>query len=801
MQTLQDTAGTFRTALRAALCAAGLAALALACSSGEDEIRRAQTEVRRALARGEVDSAREALQRLRKSRPETPEGVRSIANLMVRAGEAPQALWLLGEGLERFPDRHDLRILFARIGLMLGEAARAAAALEPVDAESLFHPDALLLRARATLELGELEEALAILEEAGRLYPDLPGSYRVHAQILLEEERLEEAEEVLARAEEQTLPEEEARAMRILKARVLGMQGKTETAIEILRRVVEEDPESSTAWDLLVRALAQLNRLGEAADLLESALDQDPEQRRLYPYLANVYVRSDRPDEAEALLQRLIEISGSPSAYLELARLHLGQQNPEGMLAVVDEGLRQLPEQPMLHVARIEALLELDRVKEARVSLKGMPKGIRKRPEVEYVRGRIELAEGNAAAAAKRLRKLAPKLDRAETQLYLGLALEELGDLDGAQRRYALAQQRDPSSPTPALAILRVAEKRSDLVSALVAAQRLMRRFPRYRTLGYAVSVESLLTLEDLPQAEQMARRFRERFPGELDAWVLLSRTLWQQGRTEEAEQILADAEKRFGPQPDIAGERAFVLVESQRPESAIAILEQELKEHPDDAGLIRRLAGVHFHQGRYEAGSELVDRVLERDPNDTQALHMRLVYTVANGPLEVARRDAERYIELRPNDADAHYKLGLVCVRLGLTEQAMDAYRRAAALNERAFEPRNNLAVLLQQTGDLEGALEAAHEAYARAETDPAVLDTLGWIYFEQGLLDRSIALLEDAHQRSPEDGEPQLHLALAYRKADRTEEAQKLLSDLLSRDDADDEIRRQARDALKTP
>jgi Flp pilus assembly protein TadD len=141
---------------------------------------------------------------------------------------------------------------------------------------------------------------------------------------------------------------------------------------------------------------------------------------------------------------------------------------------------------------------------------------------------------------------------------------------------------------------------------------------------------------------------------------------------------------------------------------------------------------------------------------------------------------------------------LGVIQAKAGDVDQAIASYRRAAELDDAAFEPRNNLAELLSLRGDLHGALVAAQEAYAIAGNHPYVMDTLGWLYLRKGLVDRSISLLEDACAAAPDLPDAQLHLALAYREAGRTDSARRLLSDLHSRYDHNAGFRKRIEDAL---
>jgi thioredoxin-like negative regulator of GroEL len=70
-------------------------ALAAGCPTPEERAGEARSEAERALEAGRRADAVAALDRLRAAQPETPEARIELAKLLVQAGEAPQAVWLL----------------------------------------------------------------------------------------------------------------------------------------------------------------------------------------------------------------------------------------------------------------------------------------------------------------------------------------------------------------------------------------------------------------------------------------------------------------------------------------------------------------------------------------------------------------------------------------------------------------------------------------------------------------------------------------------------------------------------------
>jgi tetratricopeptide (TPR) repeat protein len=388
-------------------------------------------------------------------------------------------------------------------------------------------------------------------------------------------------------------------------------------------------------------------------------------------------------------------------------------------------------------------------------------------------------APRNAGLAAKHLTELAPRLDRAATQYWLGRALEETGDTDGARRRYGLAQQRDRSWTAPSTALIALEQRRGAWRAVAGHARTLVRRAPQ-RMEGWAALVSALENLGEGNAAEQAANRCLERFPDAAEPQFLLARALRAQGRYAEALEALDAAEKTGYSATSLATERIFTLGMADRVEEGIALARQALASEPDAAALHAAHAALLFAAGATEPGAIATDRALALEPGEPRPLRERCEFRASIHQWSAARDDCTRYLAARPDDAGAHFMLGVIEQSHGDLPAAAAAYRRAAALDEHDARPLNNLAGLLATEGDLDGALAAAQEAYRLDETNPHVMDTLGELYLRKGFADRAISLLKDARAAAPDLPEVSLHLALAYRDAGRTGEARALLTSL---------------------
>ncbi len=772
-----------RILLAALLAGIGLAS---ACTPAPERADVARAAAQTALERGDRSAALAAVEDLRASLPPGADATAEVARFLVAAGDAPRAGWLLEEGLRRFPDHQELRLALARTALLLGNPSRAREVLDLAQPDSARQADTLVLRAQAELQLGDLEKALETLEETERLHPDRPEARLVRIGALLGERRMDEARRAIEAARATLGGEEHAdarRGLEVVLAQIQAEQGEHDAAIATLRALVEARPDDLLAWHALVRVLVQQERTNEALDLVAGALSEDS-GIALHPLAAELRASLGREDAAQQTLREFVARSDSPAAYLPLVAHLSDRDDGVAILAALDEAVARFPDEAALAVLRTEALLGVDRADEARAELERFRElTFAHDPQIEYLRARVELSEGEARRAGERLRKLAPRLDDARTQFWLGRALEEAGDLEGARRRYGLALGRDPTWIAPPIALLALEERRGNWRSVAGHARALVARAPQ-RIEGWVALVEALALLGQGEAAEQAARRSIERFPGRAEPRVLLARALRARGRTEQA-LVELDLAQRAGT--DVAVERVLTLGLAGRVGEGLALGREALARGSESAELHAALASLLFAAGDAEEGDRETDRALALDPRGLQPLRGRCEFRVSTGRLAGARDDCARYLGERPDDPGASFMLGLALAGLGESESAIEAYRRAAQLDLDDARPRNNLAELLAARGDLEGALAAAQEAYRLDERNPHVMDTLGALYLEKGLVERAMSLLEDAHAALPDDPGPALHLALAYRDAGRTDAARTLLASLEGKEVAD--------------
>jgi len=766
-------------------CCALMLLLVLGCSKGEGEANALRQRAEQALAQGDHAAAYAAISELRSSLPESPEAVIEIASLLVSMGETPRARWELEAGLAEFPHRDDLRLALAGLALELRDPSQTLSVLEALDPLADQYPAALMLRGRALLELGDLEGGISILKEAATQHPEEPGAGLLRITTLVHERRYEEAQQALEEAR-LVLPtdgrvEPLRRELDRILAGIYAALGEHDAALALFEELVEAG--DSESWGLLIEELVQVGRADDALARLEAESARNSQDLDIYPLLASLYLTRNRPDDAEKALRDLADRCETPSGLLPLAEHYSNRGDPTKAEALLAEGVARFPDDAILQVFHTETLLDLERIDDAKVVLDALTKNESdKSPQVEYLRARIDLANGDADAAVRRLTALTPRLDRATTQFWLGQALETLGDSAGARRRYGVALGRDHSWPAPARALLRLAIARSDLREAVAAASALIDRAP-HDVDGWLALCEALTHLGETRAAEQAARRSRVALPGRWEPEVMLARAVGSQGRYEEALKILSQVDLEASYEADVQAARVWILGAAGRTDEGIALGRTALMRFPKSARLYWAVGELHFMAGEFIEGTEAIDTALELAPENPKPLRNRCHFYVATRQDTNALIDCQRYLGQRPDDAEVHFLVGVIQTRGADDEAAIESYRRAAELNPQDFRPLNNLATALERAGHHEEALVAAQEAYRLAGENPYVMDTLATLYMEHDRVDRAVSLLEDASLLAPDLMEVHVHLAEAYTLANRPDEARRLLAELIAR------------------
>jgi len=408
----------------------------------------------------------------------------------------------------------------------------------------------------------------------------------------------------------QSIPEQ------VEEARLQQELGSWSESIEILRSVLEAQPEHPEANLLLGRAQLGLGQPGLAIWPLGTAARAPELANAARLALAGAYLQLEQREQAiEAADQVLAgtEDEGQRLAALRLrAAAHFVAKDWDAALEDVGRILEAVPEDA----------------------------------DARMLRARVQLEAGRAAEAVGTLREIweDPPLSGTQVAAQAGLGLARL---------YA-ENLEDPK---------RAEEHLEDLVE----------RFPGHEgVLRYAVGY--LTDAGDPERATELLRSAVERAPESLPLRGLFADHLLRQDRAEEAEALLREATELLGTAAAWLALAEFHR-QQDRPGEALLAMEEARALVPAANDYLRfKHAGILADAGRLEEAQAMAREIEE--PSYRDVILGRIAYEQGDPrrALELLDEGLRRW----PNNSGARYLAGKAALRLGQVDRAVAEFREA---------------------------------------------------------------------------------------------------------------------------
>src|SRR5690606_12547972 len=161
---------------------------------------------------------------------------------------------------------------------------------------------------------------------------------------------------------------------------------------------------------------------------------------------------------------------------------------------------------------------------------------------------------------------------------------------------------------------------------------------------------------------------------------LTLSSILREAGRTEQAVEVLVEADKKLPDTSEIKYDLAMLYERQGRFEEFEALMRRVIELQPDDANAYNSLGYTFVDQNtRLDEARDLLERALELEPENPYILDSVGWYFYRVGDYEAAREYLERSYELMPA-ADVAAHLGEVLWHQGRRDEARRIWRAALA-------------------------------------------------------------------------------------------------------------------------
>ncbi|MGH0031858.1 MAG: tetratricopeptide repeat protein [Myxococcota bacterium] len=198
----------------------------------------------------------------------------------------------LQKALRRSPGYHPALEAITRLDLKAGQPQVALARLDRLVERQLAGPRVLLLRSQILLQMGQLDRAEADALRAFEAIPELVDAVDTLFVIYQAQDRLDEARRSFEEAESVGVLHKGAR---VLLGRLYAVSDETEKARAMYEKVLEEDPDMTSAKLDLARLLADDDsQLDRALQLAEEAQRDMPDDPAVADTVGYLYYRKGR---------------------------------------------------------------------------------------------------------------------------------------------------------------------------------------------------------------------------------------------------------------------------------------------------------------------------------------------------------------------------------------------------------------------------------------------------------------------------------------------------------------------------
>ena len=233
-------------------------------------------------------------------------------------------LEILDIKLEKHPKDASLLAERAMVLLEMGRAKEAAFDIKRAVELEPDNVEYRLRQADVNFATGEIESSYKTLSEAERLDPDNMEVQLKMGEVMFYSRDYDRALECLTKV---TAKDGNNRPALFMKAFIYKEKGDTASAVTLLRKVCDIEPDYAPAFEEL-GVLYSLHNNPLAVDYLATALKLEPTNTNTIYALAMYYQNTGNMDQAEALYKQLLEINPNSAdawhnmGYIELTHYH-----------------------------------------------------------------------------------------------------------------------------------------------------------------------------------------------------------------------------------------------------------------------------------------------------------------------------------------------------------------------------------------------------------------------------------------------------------------------------------------------
>lgn len=766
------------------------------------------------LAEGQTDKARTLVDLALNKEPQSPEAKLASAAIFMQQDDTASALTVIDAILEAAPENGRAWRLKGQVLLRLQQFEGARAAFD----EAIAHSEVVFAdrtaRALINMQLQDHEAAQTEVTELLALSPTDPSVNYIQGLLYFKNKNYRDAIKAL------TLAEPAARQYP-LTLYYLSLSHLIEKDVDAAAKFASQfaalSPDNASGRKLLAATLVLQNKPKEAQDVLRPVLDNDPDDVSTLNIMANALLLDDQADLGLVIYARIAQLNPDWRFVPLRSEAEWVAASPEGEAsqpqATAPDKDANFPQTEILQILNhlgkkdFPAAIEVAKSYQFRDLESFAP---------YYVLGRVYRAAGQPEDAKKVYEQVLKRKPADPTaSLNLAQLALEAKDTDTARRYYRTILDRDPDNLATLLQLSAIEAKAKNADAMIARLQQAIKAHPTaleprlrmalyYTGSGFSDKVEPLFAkLSDLqkrsPQVlaltglAQLAQRqdasalstlqqLVEVEPESAQYRYLLAKAAINSGDAKKSKAELMEAIRLDANHIPSLLILARIAMSDGDPEQFAQYLASLVKLAPDMPDVLRLQALSQGQNGNAAEALLIAQRVFKQAPN-TQTLLELTGYQMAAGNKGDARVSLQQWIQDHPNDVAVRLALASD-LELGMNVPGAQAqYLAVLEQDPDNISALNNLAWSLRLENPKK-ALEYVRRALTLAPQMPAVLDTLAVIEYHTGDLKSARQSIQRALAGAPDNASMLYHQAMIDAVLGEKDKAVTVLEELLAKD-----------------
>ncbi len=498
----------------------------------------------------------------------------------------------------------------------------------------------------------------------------------------------------------------------------------------------------------------------EIIDICKTYLENNPDDLEVNLILAKSLLNVKKPHDALPILQKLAEKHPkNAEVSLNLGRAYLFTNQPDKAREMFELSASLAPDDMDARIALLQFYESQKLNAEADAALQALKQKFADKPAVYQIAALHHIRNRRLPEAEAVLKEAIEQRNLKKTFLYhdLGFIQHNLKKYDDALQSFEKAAALDPEDQKSLILLAEYYLKRDKVDQAIATYEKINAKWPEIKPIKSKIA-QLLMTQDKDDQAQAYIDQAVQEDPEFAPAQILKALSLMKNKQKDDAKAAFT---KAYELNPELALGNFYygltMLDEKDYAKSRDA-LQKAVAKKPNAIQFREALAYAYYKTGDTKSALREINTVLEKAPNHLRAHLLRGALYVTLKELEKAKKDYQFILEYEPGENENKPNPVLIKFRLAEIEYAL---------------------------GNLDKALQG-FEALVDKYPDPQkpepgkTIARIVRIYLDKKEIQKAIQVCDAQLQKNPGDLTTGMIKALVLNQAEKSDDAQKVLTDL---------------------